>query len=79
MGYKIKYKPNGNVKRYKACLVSKGYDQIEGIDYEESFFPVAKIVTIQIIMSLVVNYSWSLYQIKINNAFLFSDLLRMFL
>nr|KAJ0191767.1 hypothetical protein LSAT_V11C800422600 [Lactuca sativa] len=72
--FKIKYKSNGEVERYKARLVAKGYNQREGIDFEETFSPVAKIVTVRIVISLSVHNSWPLYQLDINNAFLYGDL-----
>ncbi|KAL0427180.1 UNVERIFIED_CONTAM: Retrovirus-related Pol polyprotein from transposon RE2 [Sesamum latifolium] len=53
-----------------ARLVAKGYNQIEGVDYFESFLPVAKVVTIRIFFSIVAARSWPIQQVDINNAFL---------
>lgn len=50
--YQIKYEPNGQVKRYKARLLAESYNQIEGLDYQDNFSPVTKIVTVKIFMVL---------------------------
>lgn len=57
------------VDKLKARLVAKGYHQIEGIDYFDSFFPVAKMVTVCLFLAIVAANSWSLHQLDINNAF----------
>nr|CAN78733.1 hypothetical protein VITISV_020436 [Vitis vinifera] len=72
--FTIKYKADGSVERFKARLVARGFTQSYGIDYQETFAPVAKLNTIRILLSLVVNQDWCLQQLDIKNAFLNGDL-----
>ncbi|GKD48341.1 putative RNA-directed DNA polymerase [Tanacetum coccineum] len=59
---------------YIARLVAKGFSQKEGIDYEEIFSPFVKMVTVRCVLSLAIQHDWSVYQLNINNAFLYGDL-----
>ncbi|KAL0381419.1 UNVERIFIED_CONTAM: Retrovirus-related Pol polyprotein from transposon RE2 [Sesamum angustifolium] len=63
-----------DVDRYKERLVAKGYNQIEGVDYTESFSPVANAVTVQIFLSIASARHLSIQQLDINNAFLHGHL-----
>jgi hypothetical protein len=68
--YKIKRKSDGTMDRYKARLVTKGFKQRYGIDYEDTFNPLVKAATIRLILSLAVSNGWSLRQLDVQNAFL---------
>lgn len=64
--FKIKFKPDGTIERYKARFVVIGFDQIKGKDFKHTFSPVAKLPTVR----FLIEKEWPLHQLDINNAFL---------
>jgi hypothetical protein len=72
--YKTKEDAEGNPVKRKARLVARGFTQVEGIDYEETFAPTAKFVTIRLIISLATSLGWPMEQADIDTAFLWSDI-----
>lgn len=70
----MKYNADGTLERYKARLVAKGYTQTYKIYHLETFAPVTKMTTVQVLLSLATCYGWQLQQLDVKNAFLHGDL-----
>nr|GFA87990.1 retrovirus-related Pol polyprotein from transposon TNT 1-94 [Tanacetum cinerariifolium] len=72
--YKVKLDEYGDVLKNKARLVAKGYRQEEGIDFEESFVPVAHIEAIRIFIANAISRNMNVYQMDVKTAFLNGEL-----
>ena len=70
----VKYKPDGMVDWYKARMVAHGFTQEYGVDYAETFSPVARLNFVRVILFIAINQSWKLNELDVNNAFLHGDL-----
>ena len=72
--YKTKYNPNDTIKRHKSRLVILGCKQIYGIDYEQTFAPVAKMSTVRALLAVTAIFDWVAVQMDVTNVFLHGDL-----
>ena len=68
--FKTKLKRNGEVDKYKACLVAKGYKQQHGVDYTKVFSPVGRHDTIRLVVALAAQNVWPIFQLDVKSAFL---------
>ena len=68
--YKIKHAADGSIEKYKARFVARGFSQIEGVDYDETFLPVAIYTSIRSIIALFASMGWKLHQMDVKTTFL---------
>src|SRR3990170_7458518 len=68
--FRNKQDENGLVVRNKAQLVAQGYTQVEGIDFDETFAPVARLEAIRILLAYANHHNILLYQMDVKSAFL---------
>ena len=72
--YKVKTKADGSIEKYKARYVAKGFKQIEGIDYSETFAPTSKPETFRTILSLAAKENFTLRQLDVKSAYLHPEI-----
>ena len=72
--YKVKMEPSGQVDKYKACYVAKGFKQVEGLDYFETFAPPCKPETFRIQLQLSEKQGHVMHQFDVKTAFLHSPI-----
>jgi len=72
--YEIKYHSDGTMEKFKARLVIFGNYQVVGIDYTETFAPVAKMTTMRVFLAVAAVKDWEVHQMDVHNVFLHGDL-----
>jgi hypothetical protein len=68
--YKIKYVADGNIEKHKARFVARGFSQVEGIDCDETFAPVARYTSIRSIMAIAAEMGWKIHRMDVKTGFL---------
>ncbi|CAL5401670.1 unnamed protein product [Camellia sinensis] len=68
--FSTKLNANGSINKYKARLVVKGYAQIYGVDFSETFAPVARLDTIRLLLAIAAQKCWKIYQLDVKSAVL---------
>ena len=68
--YKVKFAADGSIEKHKAQFVARGFSQVEGIDYDETFAAIARYTSILTIMAIAAEMGWRIHQMDVKTAFL---------
>lgn len=68
--FKNKLNSDGSLAKRKARIMANGMWQHDGLDYDQTFFLIIKLVSMRLILSLTVHHDWKLHQLDVSNAFL---------
>ena len=77
--FSIKHKAYSSIERYRTRLAARGYTQTYGIDYQETFSPIAKLNTIRVFLSLTANLDWPIHQFDVKMHFYMEILRKRFI
>ena len=72
--FRIKRDSNGKILKYRARLVAQGFTQMYGVDFQDTFAPVARLSSIQTVIALAASEDWELHQMDVKSAYLNSPI-----
>lgn len=72
--FRYKHRPDGSIARFKSRLVARGFTQTKGVNYYETFAPVARYNSIRTVLALTSKHGWLVHQMDVKTAFLCADI-----
>lgn len=72
--FKTKYHPDGRIQTHKACLVTRGYTQEAGVDFDEIYAPITRMEIMRLLLALATQWRWVVYHFDVKSAFLNGDI-----
>ena len=72
--YRLKKDANRNVTSHRAHLVAQGFTQVHGVDFDDTFAPIAWMVSIRTVLALTARYDWEIHQVDVKSTYLYGEL-----